>query len=197
MRDACLALGVRIVEGTPARTIRRDGDRVVVETDGGHVAATHAALATSAFPSLLERVGAFAVPVRHCALMTRPLSDAELASVGRSERFGLGDVGNQFHCARPSADNRILWGGYDAVYHRGGRIRPEHAHRPETFERLAHPFQQTFPQLTEVDFTHAWGGVIDTCSRVFPIFGTALGGRAAYGAGYTGLGSARPGSGPR
>ncbi|OIQ81316.1 gamma-glutamylputrescine oxidoreductase [mine drainage metagenome] len=188
LRDACLALGVRIVEGTPARTIRRDSDRVVVETDGGHVTAAHAALATNAFPSLLKRVDAFVVPVYDYALMTRPLSDAELASVGWSERAGLGDVGNQFHYARLSADNRILWGGYDAVYHRGGRIRPEYEQRLETFERLAHHFQQTFPQLTEVEFTHAWGGVIDTCSRFFPFFGTALGGRVAYVAGYTGLG---------
>ena len=188
LRDACLSLGVRIVEGTPARKIWHDGEHVVVETDGGHVTAAHAALATNAFPSLLKRVDAFIVPVYDYALMTRPLSDAELASVGWSERAGLSDVGNQFHYARLSADNCILWGGYDAVYHRGGRIRPEYEQRPETFERLAHHFQQTFPQLTDVEFTHAWGGVIDTCSRFFPFFGTALGGRVAYVAGYTGLG---------
>ncbi len=37
-------------------------------------------------------------------------------------------------------------------------------------------------------FTHAWGGVIDTCSRFCAFFGTAYGGRLAYAAGYTGLG---------
>ena len=37
-------------------------------------------------------------------------------------------------------------------------------------------------------FTHAWGGVIDTCSRFCAFFGTAHGGRLAYAAGYTGLG---------
>ena len=162
----------------------------VLETDGGHVRAAHAALATNAFPSLLARVDAFVVPVYDYALMTRPLSDAELVSVGWSERAGLGDVGNQFHYARLSADNRVLWGGYDAVYHRGGRIRPGYEQRPETFERLAHHFQQTFPQLTDVEFTHAWGGVIDTCSRFCAFYGTSHGGRVAHAAGFTGLGVA-------
>ena len=37
-------------------------------------------------------------------------------------------------------------------------------------------------------FTHRWGGVIDTCSRFCAFFGTALDGRLAYAAGYTGLG---------
>ena len=39
-----------------------------------------------------------------------------------------------------------------------------------------------------MSFSHAWGGVIDTCSRFCAFFGTAHGGRVAYVAGYTGLG---------
>jgi hypothetical protein len=30
---------------------------------------------------------------------------------------GLSDSANQFHYYRLTCDNRILWGGYDAVYH--------------------------------------------------------------------------------
>jgi hypothetical protein len=39
-----------------------------------------------------------------------------------------------------------------------------------------------------VSFTHAWGGIIDTCARFCAFFGTAYRGRLAYVAGYTGLG---------
>jgi glycine/D-amino acid oxidase-like deaminating enzyme len=60
--------------------------------------------------------------------------------------------------------------------------------RPETSLRLAGHFFATFPQLEGVSFTHAWGGIIDTCSRFCAFFGTAFGGRLAYAAGYTGLG---------
>jgi glycine/D-amino acid oxidase-like deaminating enzyme len=82
----------------------------------------------------------------------------------------------------------VLWGGYDAVYYNGGRIRSEHETHPATFASLAAQFFETFPQLEGVSFSHAWGGVIDTCSRFCAFFGTAHGGRVAYAAGYTGLG---------
>ena len=100
----------------------------------------------------------------------------------------MGDAGNQFHYYRLTADNRILWGGYDAIYHFGGAVRAELERRPATFALLAEHFFTTFPQLADVRFTHTWGGVIDTCSRFCAFFGTAHGGRLAYAAGYTGLG---------
>jgi glycine/D-amino acid oxidase-like deaminating enzyme len=130
----------------------------------------------------------YVVPVYDYALMTEPLSDAQLASIGWRHRQGIGDAGNQFHYYRLTADNRILWGGYDAVYYNGGRIKPAYDQRPATFEVLARHFGETFPQLEDIRFTHKWGGVIDTCSRFSSFFGTAHGGRLAYAAGYTGLG---------
>ena len=62
------------------------------------------------------------------------------------------------------------------------------AQRPATFAMLAAHFFATFPQLEGVSFSHAWGGVIDTCTRFCPFFGTGYGGGLAYAAGYTGLG---------
>ena len=47
---------------------------------------------------------------------------------------------------------------------------------------------QRFPQLEGLRFSHRWGGAIDTCSRFSVMFGKALGGRAVYSVGYTGLG---------
>jgi glycine/D-amino acid oxidase-like deaminating enzyme len=49
-------------------------------------------------------------------------------------------------------------------------------------------FFATFPQLEGVRFTHAWGGVVDTCTRLCQFWGTAHGGRVAYALGYTGNG---------
>jgi glycine/D-amino acid oxidase-like deaminating enzyme len=128
------------------------------------------------------------VPVYDYVLMTEPLSAAQLASLGWKDRRGAADLGNQFHYFRLTRDNRILWGGYDAVYYNGGRIRDEQDWRPATFAKLATHFFATFPQLEGVSFTHAWGGVIDTCSRFCAFFGTARRGKLAYAAGYTGLG---------
>ncbi|MPY81974.1 MAG: FAD-dependent oxidoreductase [Actinophytocola sp.] len=188
LRAACLRRGVRIFEHTPARRIRRDDAALRVETSHGSVRADRVAWATGAFPGPLRRLRHYLAPVYDYALMTEPLSDRRLASIGWRGRQGLSDAGNQFHYYRLSADNRILWGGHDVVHHFGGAIRDEFDQRPATFQTLAEHFFATFPQLDGVRFTHRWGGVIDTCSRFSPFFGTAYGGRLAYAAGYTGLG---------
>jgi len=188
LRDACLRLGVRIYEKSPVSVLERDDLMMRVATPRGEVLAPKVALATNAFPSLLRRVRSFIVPVYDYALMTEPLSEAQMAAVGWENRQGIGDSANHFHYYRLSADNRILWGGYDAVYHFGSRISSRLDQRPETFDKLAGHFFETFPQLEGLAFSHKWGGVIDTCSRFCAFFGTAHGGAVAYAVGYTGLG---------
>jgi glycine/D-amino acid oxidase-like deaminating enzyme len=188
LRTACLRLGVRIYEDTPVESIHDAGARMRLETPDGSVDAKHVALGSGAFPSLLRRLRMFVVPVYDYVLMTEPLSGARLASIGWQNRQGIGDTANQFHYYRLSRDNRILWGGYDAVYYNGGRIIPAQDQRPATAQKLAAHFFETFPQLGDVRFTHSWGGVIDTCSRFCAFFGTAYDGKLSYALGYTGLG---------
>ncbi|MDF6018492.1 FAD-dependent oxidoreductase [Streptomyces sp. JH34] len=188
LKEACLGLGVRIFEHTPGLELVRSGAGMAVRTPYGRVFARDVALGTNIFPSLVKRVRPYTVPVYDYALMTEPLSAGQLASVGWRNRRGLGDSANQFHYFRLSADNRILWGGYDAVYPYGGRLNSALDQRPETFLKLAGQFFECFPQLSGVRFSHAWGGAIDTCSRFSAFFGTAHRGRVAYAAGYTGLG---------
>jgi hypothetical protein len=54
---------------------------------------------------------------------------------------------------RLTADNRILWGGYDVIYHFGNRIRAEQDQRLATQAALAEQFFSTFPQLEGLRFT--------------------------------------------
>jgi len=190
LRRACLAAGVRIYEHTPVTAVGDEGrrGRLALTTAGGRVLAGRVALAAGAFAPLLRRLRYYLVPVYDYVLMTRPLSPAQLASIGWRNRQGIGDSGNQLHYYRLTADNRILWGGYDAVYHYGNKIAASLDQRPATFAMLADHFNATFPQLDGIEFTHSWGGAIDTCSRFCAFYGTARGGRLAYVAGYTGLG---------
>ena len=189
--QACLEAGVEVHESSPVSGLGADRDGVTLTLrSGAAVTADRVALATNAFPSLLKRYRLHTVPVYDYVLMTEPLSAAQLASIGWDGRQGVADSANQFHYYRLSADNRILWGGYDAIYHYGGRIRPEYDDRRASFERLASHFFTTFPQLEGVRFTHRWAGVIDTCSRFCAFHATAHSGRVAYSAGFTGLGVA-------
>ena len=116
------------------------------------------------------------LPVYDYVLMTEPLSAEQRAAIGWANRQGLTDGGNQFHYFRLTADDRILYGGYDAIYHWRNGVGPELDLRQATFSLLAEHLLDTFPQLEGIRFTHRWGGAIDTCSRFFAFYGTALGG---------------------
>jgi glycine/D-amino acid oxidase-like deaminating enzyme len=188
LKRACLSSGVEIFEHTPVIGLELDSAGVVLRTDHGRVSAAKAALATNVFPSLLRRVRPFIVPVYDYALVTEPLSPDQLTGIGWRSRQGIGDAANQFHYYRLTADNRILWGGYDAVYYFGKQVRDEYDHRVSTYRRLARHFFATFPQLEGLRFTHRWGGAIDASTRFCAFFGTAMGNRVAYVTGYTGLG---------
>lgn len=178
-------LGVTIYENSPVLGI---GDGPVVRTAAGKVKASKVALATNAFPSLLRRNALMTVPVYDYSLVTEPLTAAQMESIGWKGREGIADMGNQFHYYRLTPDNRILFGGYDAIYHAGGRIKESYEDRPASYERLAGHFFTTFPQLEELRFTHRWGGVIDSSSRFCALFGVARDGAVAYALGFTGLG---------
>ena len=189
LREACLSLGVRIHEGTPVIAVRGTAGGVAVVARNAHVVtADRVVLATNIFEPLLRRVRPYLIPLYDYALMTEPLTDQQMAEIGWRNRQGLADWANLYHYYRLTADNRILWGGYDVIYHYGKRIAPEYDQRPETFAKLAEQFFATFPQLEGISFSHSWGGVIDTCARFSAFFGTAHHGRTAYATGFTGLG---------
>ncbi|WP_067482315.1 NAD(P)/FAD-dependent oxidoreductase [Actinomadura hibisca] len=189
LAEACRALGVRIFENTRVTSLQGESDgRLRLGGAYGVVSARHVALGTGVFPPLLKRLKHFLVPVYDYALVTEPLTPEQRKAIGWAHRQGLGDSANQFHYYRLTADDRILWGGYDAVYHYGNGLRSELERRPATFATLAEHFFTTFPQLEGVRFTNAWGGVVDTCSRFCAFYGTAYDGRLAYAVGYTGLG---------
>ena len=173
---ACEAAGVELFEHSPVEGI---GEGTTLYTPEGVVRSKRTALATNVFPSLLKRNRLATVPVYDYVLMTEPLAVAPAE---------VGAMANQFHYYRLSRDNRLLFGGYDAVYHYGRRVEPGYEERPATFERLAGHLLTTFPQLEGIRATHRWAGAIDTCSRFCAFYGTARKGRVAYASGFTGLG---------
>ena len=190
LRAAAQRAGVRIFERTRAEALERRGSDgvAVAAAGGGRVRARGALLATSAFPPLLRAIRRYIVPVYDYALVTEPLSAAQRDAIGWRRRQGLSDGANQFHYYRLTPDDRILFGGYDAVYRFRGPVDPVHDDDEQSFARLSAHFFHTFPQLEGLRFAYRWGGAIDTSSRFSVFFGTALDGRVAYAVGYTGLG---------
>lgn len=202
LRAAATRAGVRIFEHSAVTGLTQDRAGAVTLAAGaawseggsradsarGTVRAERVVLATGAHPSLLSPVRRRIAPVYDYALVTEPLTAEQLASIGWRNRQGIGDAANQFHYYRLTPDNRILWGGYDAVHHFGGAVDARYDAREETFARLSQHFFTTFPQLRGLRFTHRWGGAIDTCTRFSVFFTTSHGGRVSSATGYTGLG---------
>jgi glycine/D-amino acid oxidase-like deaminating enzyme len=188
LRKVALKLGVEIYENSPVLELDQSVNGVKLKTALGSIKARRCILATGAFPSLVPKVNRMIAPVYDYVLVTEPLTEEQKQSIGWNEPFGCSDAFNQFHYFRMTKDGRMLWGGYDAVYHYGNEVIKEYEQSDESFVMLAEHLYRTFPSLRGIDFSHKWGGAIDTCSRFTPFWGTSMRGKVAYVAGFTGLG---------
>jgi glycine/D-amino acid oxidase-like deaminating enzyme len=188
LAGAAQGLGATVHERTRVTGMSDEGGRVRLQTSSGTVRARHVVLGTNAFPSLLRRVRPFVVPVWDHVLATEPLSASQRASIGWSGDEGLSDAGNRFHYYRVTADGRIVWGGYDALYYYGADLSAGRNRSPATERLLAAHFFETFPQLEGLRFSHAWGGAVDTCTRFAAFWERAMSGKVCSVQGYTGLG---------
>lgn len=189
LKRAARARGATIHEGTRVTSVERGAGMVRLRTSAGAtLRAQHVVVATSAYSGWMGRLQRLFVPVYDYVLVSEPLSAEQMASIGWGRRMGISDSANQFHYFRLTSDDRILWGGYDAIYHAGSRVDPSLDQRPATFERLEGHFFRAFPQLDGLRFPWRWGGAIDTTSNFMVTFGQSLGGRLTYALGYTGLG---------
>ena len=188
LRRVCLAKDVTIYEDTFVSGLSRDGGGIALETPQARVKAGKVILATNAAVPLLNRLKSAFIPIYDYSIVTEPLSETQWAGIGWSGDYGIADSGNQFHYFRKTPDGRMLWAGYDAIYHYGSNRDAANLQRDESFERLAGQFAATFPSLGNVAFSHAWGGIIDTSARTTFFAGTAYRGQLAYAMGFTGQG---------
>jgi hypothetical protein len=188
LADVAEQLGVSIYENTEITDLNHNCHYATAHSPEGTITANKVALATNAFPSLLRHLRPFTLPIYDYAIVTEPLSGAQLEEIGWTERNGITDSGREFHYYRKTADNRILFGGWDAIYHRGRKITSRYDQRPETFTLLLDHLYTTFPSLIGTKISHAWGGVIDMSTQLVAFHGTTRNKTVAYSAGYTGLG---------
>ena len=172
----------RLESGRPERRAP-----MVVHTDYGRVAAPRVVLATNASPSPLRRLRRYTVPVYDYVLMTEPFPRPRPAAIGWERRQGVGTSGNQFLYYRRTADHRILFGGYDAIYHYGSAMGPALEQRAATFTRLSSLFaRRSRHSRTSASPTRCRGR--STPSPLLRLLRRSFDGRVASVAGYTGLG---------
>jgi glycine/D-amino acid oxidase-like deaminating enzyme len=180
--------GVQIFENSVLTKMAVRPNAIEARVNQNLVRAKHIVLATNAYRSPIAKVRRRIVPVFDYQLATEVIPTEKWNELGWDGFEGFRDAGNQFHYFRRTADNRILFGGYDAVYYFKNQNDTNTEHNEITYAKLAEHFFDFFPQLEGTKFEYKWGGAIDTCSRFAAFWGTAYRNRLAYVAGYTGLG---------
>ncbi len=181
--------GVRIHERSPVLEIEAHSAGLRLAARGGTLRAQRGILATNAYSHLLApRLARRFLPLYDYVLTSAPLTAPQRASIRWQGRQGVTDFRSFFNYSRLTADNRVVWGTSEAVYHRGNSVGAEHDHAPAIYAALEASFARFFPALAGLAFPYRWGGPIAATSRFTPFFGSLHGGRLLYGLGYTGHG---------
>lgn len=158
---AAEAAGARIFEHTRALAIDPAGVRKHVQTTGGRVRAHHVVLAGSAHLAPLFPLVADAVlPVVTYLAVTAPLGEQLRDAIDYSGSVvDMRGVPGYF---RIVDDVRLMWGGRvggrNVTAQRIGRMMRRH-------------IREVFPQLGEVEITHAWSGTMGYAMHRMPLIG--------------------------
>lgn len=190
LADLVSSMGADVYEGTEVVGMEDDSGSIRVRTRLGNVVADQAVLATNAWASHTEWFANKVVPLYTYIIATEPLTDEQWESVGWDSHCGIEDKRNFVHYYRRTADGRITWGGSDGVVYTRPKISPRHDANNRVRQHLVSTFRRTFPQLSQVRFTHHWGGPVGITVNFLPMFGTLEDGRLHYGLGYNGHGVA-------
>lgn len=138
--------GAELFEGTPAIALRQNG-RFQVETATGTITADRVLLALNGYhddfrPELASHV----LPIQSFIGATVPLGKNTPVLPGRQAVDDSRFVVRYF---RKSKDGRLLFGGREAY----GKSRPG-----DIEKAIRRQVAEIYPDLADVEFTHAWGG---------------------------------------
>jgi glycine/D-amino acid oxidase-like deaminating enzyme len=100
--------GAVIFEQSPVTGFYRKKDKTfVVTSPSGRIHSRYLVFATNAYPVLLDKLRAFQRPAFTHIVMTEPLTDAQIQSIGWQSRCGIEDARDLIHYYRLTKDNRI------------------------------------------------------------------------------------------
>lgn len=183
------ARGARIYEQTEVLDVVT-GSSAKFRTDRGDVRARTLVLAGEAYMTSLRGWRRKILPVYSLIALTEPLTDEQWERVGweNGECFSSHSLSVDY--LSKTHDGRIVFGGRGAPYRFGSKVAPEFDRHEQTHDLLRSRLKSWFPQISEVRFTHAWGGPLAVTRDWMPSFidDPAAGVVALYG--YAGQGVA-------
>ncbi len=176
---AAQAAGVRLHERSRVTSLTR-GDPALVQTEEAQISARFVALACNGYLGGLEpRVASRVMPINNFIIATRPMSDEERGGIIKGNH-AVADTKFVINYFRFSHDNRLLFGGGESY---GYRFPADIA------AKVRGPMAAIFPQLADIEITHAWGGTLGITASRMPHF-ERLAGNVLSASGYSGHGVA-------
>ncbi|MGE0800458.1 MAG: NAD(P)/FAD-dependent oxidoreductase [Lautropia sp.] len=157
------ALGVRIHPGSPVRGWQIEGGLNRLQTPGGVVRAKRVAVCTGGYtgqqltPALKSKV----MPILSNSVVTRPLTEAEIAATNfRSQTF-LTDTRTLRFYYRLLAGNRLQIGSRSS-------INGADAEHPRHLKLLTDAIARKFPPLAGIPIEYSWWGWVDVSHDMMP-----------------------------
>ncbi|WP_336715238.1 NAD(P)/FAD-dependent oxidoreductase [Arthrobacter sp. USHLN218] len=158
--------GVTIYEGTKATAVAPR----VVTTERGQVRAKHIVEALEGYSLSLPGQHRRLLPMNSSMIITEPLSDSVLESIGWAGGELLGDVAHSFTYMHKTADSRIAIGGRGVPYNFASSFNRDGRTAEVTVQSLRNRLAEIFPILRDVRIDHTWTGVLgvprDWCAAV-------------------------------
>lgn len=162
--------GARLFQKSPVTRVDPEGSGYLVTTATGQIHCTNVVIATNGYSSedLPDWLSGRYMPTQSTALVTRPLTDAELEAQGWTSAQMAYDSRNMLHYFRLMPDRRFLFGM------RGGL---QSSPRSEVAIRksLHRDFHALFPAWSEVETTHCWSGMVCLSRNLVPFIGAVPG----------------------
>lgn len=134
------------------------GTLPILRTRLGDVRARAVVLAGEAYLTELPKLHRQLLPVYSLIVLTEPIRDEDWAEIGWAGRECIQTYRLSIDYLSRTEDGRILFGGRGAPYRFGSPIRPEFDRHDATHRMLRGFVRSWFPQLRDVQFSHAWGG---------------------------------------
>ncbi len=179
LADAARNAGARIHADSPVLSITPRNGGWHLTTPQGSLLARRLLVATNGYSSddLPGWMRARYLPAQSSAIITRPLTGAEIAAQGWTTDLMAYDTRHLLHYFRLMPDRRFLFGM------RGG-IRWTAAAHAEIHRMITRDFHAMFPAWGGVEITHFWSGLVNLTRDLVPFAGpipTMPGVFAAFG----------------
>jgi glycine/D-amino acid oxidase-like deaminating enzyme len=180
--------GAMIFERTEATAIVEGAHAGIVTAQGRVLARRAVVAAGEAYLTGLAPFRRALLPMSSMIVLTEPLSAAKWREIGWADGESLSSQVHTKNYLTRTADGRILYGSRGAPYLYGSAM-PEEANRDEAmFAWMRDRVRQWWPALSDVAFTHSWGGYLGVPRDWMPTVGFDPERKLGQLHGYTGRG---------